>query len=56
MDTRAEALRQRIAAYRCYLKARTDAAMVRQILREIATDEAELSAIRSEEEADGRIS
>jgi hypothetical protein len=48
MKDRAEILRRRIAAYRCYLTMSTDVAIVRQFLREIAMDEAELAAIVDE--------
>jgi hypothetical protein len=49
VETRVEMLRRRVAAYRCYLVAGTDINIVRQILREIAIDEAELAVLLKEE-------
>lgn len=49
MEDRAEILRRRIDAYRCYLAVGSDIVITRLILREIATDEAELAAIADRE-------
>jgi hypothetical protein len=46
MEARAKMLQERIAAHRCYLEVATDINIVRQVLRAIALDEAELSALR----------
>ena len=54
MEDRAKILRRRIDAYRCYLAVGSDIVMVRQILREIAIDEAELAAIADGEQASAR--
>ena len=45
MEARAKVLREQIAAYRCYLEAATDINVVRQVLRDITTDETELSVL-----------
>jgi hypothetical protein len=48
METRAENLRRRIDAYRCYLAVGGDIQTVRLILKEVARHEAELAAIANE--------
>jgi hypothetical protein len=45
MEDRAEILRRRIEAHRCYLSVGADLAIVRVFLSQIAADEAELALI-----------